>query len=173
MGIMKKLLVLLLFSALSATAQEKGKPYARTKDGVSVYTYNFTQLEEKLNKKNDSVYVVNFWATWCAPCIKELPYFETVGNKYKDQKVKVLLVSLDMNKQVENALLPFIRKKKIRSEVVHLHEPDANAWIPKVDAQWSGALPATIIYSNNKRQFYERTFTLDELENEVKQFIIN
>jgi thiol-disulfide isomerase/thioredoxin len=170
---MKKLLILLVLFAFSVHAQESGKPYARYKDGVTVYTYNFAQFEEKLKQQNDSVYVVNFWATWCAPCIKELPHFETIGARYKNKKVKVLLVSLDMNKQVENGLLSFIKRKKLQSEVIHLHEPDANAWISKVDPSWSGALPATVIYSKSGRKFYERSFTETELENEVKQFLIN
>ncbi len=169
---MKKVLILLVFFGLSAFAQS-GKPYARSKDGVTVYTYNFKQFEEKLTTKSDSVYVINFWATWCAPCVKELPYFESVGTKFKNQKVKVLLVSLDMNKQVESNLLPFIKRKKLQSEVIHLHEPDANAWISKVDPEWSGALPATVIYSTSGRNFYERSFTEAELENEVKQFLIH
>ena len=169
---MEKVLILLVFFGLSVTAQT-GKPYARSKDGVTVYTYNFAQFEEKLKAKNDSIYIVNFWATWCAPCVKELPHFETIGAKYRNQKVKVLLVSLDMNKQVESNLIPFIKRKKLQSEVIHLHEPDANAWISKVDPDWSGALPATVIYSGNKRKFYERSFTESELENEVKQFLIH
>ena len=169
---MRKVLILLVLIGFSAHAQT-GKPYARSKDGVTVHTYSFAQFEERLSKQNDSVYVVNFWATWCAPCIKELPHFETIGAKYRTQKVKVLLVSLDMNKQVENNLLPFIKRKKLQSEVIHLHEPDANAWISKVDPQWTGAIPATVIYGNGTRRFYERSFTEAELENEVKQFLIN
>ena len=169
---MKYLSILLVLLSLSTIAQET-KPYARSKDNVTVYTYNYEQFENLLARQDDSVYVVNFWATWCAPCIVELPHFESIGEKYKNQKVKVLLVSLDMNKQVEKNLLPFIKRKKLKSEVIHLHEPDANAWIPKVDKDWTGALPATIIYSKSKRKFYERTFTESELENEVKQFLIN
>jgi thiol-disulfide isomerase/thioredoxin len=168
---MRKLLLLLVFVGVSVQVNAQAKPYARSKDGVTVYTYNFAQLEEKLHKQGDSIYVVNFWATWCGPCVKEMPHFEAIGAKYKSQNVKVLLVSLDMHKQVEAGLLPFIKKKKLQSEVIHLHEPDANAWISKVDPEWSGALPATVIYTRNKRQFYERTFTEAELENEIKQFL--
>lgn len=167
---MRTLLILVLLVSVSALSQET-KPYARSKDGVTVFTYNFSQLDERLHTKNDTVYVVNFWATWCAPCVKELPYFDQVGERYKSQKVKVLLVSLDMNKQVESSLLPFVTRKKIRQEVIHLHEPDANAWIPIVNAQWSGALPATLIFTATDKKFYERSFTFEELEQEVKQFL--
>lgn len=166
---MKNAALILLFTlSLTASAQTK-KTYS--KDGISVSSSDFNHFEPMLKKENDTVYVVNFWATWCAPCVKELPHFEKVNANYKDKKVKVLFVSLDMAKQVEHNLLPFIKKKKLQSTVVHLHDPDADAWISKVDQSWSGALPTTVIYTKGKRKFYERSFTYEELENEVKQFI--
>lgn len=157
--------------AFSGFAQEKGKGILREKDGIKILTYNYQDFEPLLHQTDDSVYVVNFWATWCAPCVKELPYFEKLHSEYKNRKVKVLLVSLDMNKQVETSLLPFVKKKKLQSEVVHLHDPDADAWISKVDPSWSGALPATVIYSKNQRKFYEQSFTYEQLEAEVKQLL--
>ena len=166
---MRKSVLLLLLLAVSGFAQPRGT--VREKDGIKILSMDFNDFESRLHIKNDSIYVVNFWATWCAPCIIELPYFEKINAEYKNKKVKVLLVSLDMNKQVERSLLPFIKRKKLQSEVVHLHDPDANAWIPKVDPNWSGAIPATVIYSDGKRKFYERSFTYEELENEIKQFI--
>ncbi|MGK4568960.1 TlpA disulfide reductase family protein [Flavobacterium sp. 3HN19-14] len=124
-----------------------------------------------LKIENDTTYVVNFWATWCQPCVAELPNFEKINATLKNKKIKVILVSLDMKKQVETALLPFIKRKNLQSEVIFLNDPDANSWIGKVDANWSGAIPATVIYNSQKRQFYERSFTFDELNNEIKQFI--
>lgn len=139
-----------------------------TAGGVSVKSYDFDKLEYFLNKKNDTTYVVNFWATWCVPCVEELPYFEKLNAEYKDKKVKVLLVSLDMPKMIESRLLPFIEEKKLQSDVVLLRDPDANSWIGKVSPDWSGAIPATIIYKNDERKFYEQSFTYEELEKEVK-----
>ncbi len=141
-----------------------------TKDGASVKAYNFDGLEYFLKKNNDTTYVVNFWATWCVPCVEELPYFEELNAKYKDEKVKVLLVSLDMHKMVESKLLPFIKNRKLQSDVVLLRDPDQNTWLPKVDPSWSGAIPATVIYKGDKRKFYEKSFTYEELEKEVTNF---
>jgi hypothetical protein len=84
--------------------------------------------------------------------------------------VKVLLVSLDMHKMVESRLIPFIKEKNLQSDVVLLRDPDANSWIGKVDKNWSGAIPATVIYRNDKRNFYEKSFTYEELEKEVNNF---
>ena len=50
-------------------------------------------------------------------------------------------------------------------------DADMNTWIPKLDATWSGSIPATIIYKNDKRKFFEQSFTFETLETEVKQFL--
>ncbi len=133
--------------------------------------YDFDTLEPLLNKIDDKVYVINFWATWCAPCVKELPYFEELNANYKSKKVEVVLVSLDFPKQYEKKLKPYIVNNKLMSQVIALDDTDTNTWIPKVDENWSGAIPATIIYNKNKRRFYERSFNYEELQEEVKTFL--
>lgn len=133
--------------------------------------YNFKELEPLLNKEDDKIYVINFWATWCAPCVKELPYFEKLNTEYKSKNVEVILVSLDFPKQYEKKLKPFIQKHKLASKVVALNDTDSNTWIPKVNKDWSGAIPATIIYNKEKRQFYEQSFNYKELQTEVSAFL--
>jgi len=137
-----------------------------------VVSLNFEELERQyLQKKNDSIYVINFWATWCKPCIKELPAFEKLASDYSDKNVKLVLVSLDFPDKLESQVIPFIKKNNIQSEVVLLDDSDANSWIPKVSPQWSGAIPATIIYKKDNRKFYEQSFTFEELEVELKTFL--
>ncbi|WP_179005549.1 TlpA family protein disulfide reductase [Winogradskyella forsetii] len=133
--------------------------------------YDYDGLEPLINKEDDKVHVVNFWATWCAPCVKELPYFEAVNETYKAKGVEVLLVSLDFPKDYDTKLTPFLEKKSITSKVVALDDTDQNRWIPAIDENWSGAIPATIIYMGDKRQFYEKSFTQDELETELLKFL--
>lgn len=140
------------------------------KDGIMIKSFDFDRLEPYLNQKNDTLYVINFWATWCVPCIEELPHFEKLNQKYKNGKFKMILVSLDFPKMVENRLIPFIQKKKLQAEVVLLNDPDANRWIEKIAKEWTGAIPATIFYKNDKRAFYEKSFTEEELESEIKLY---
>jgi thiol-disulfide isomerase/thioredoxin len=163
---MYKIVVLLWLTGFASYSQQKS-PKIYEKDGVQVKSYDFESFQPYMKMEDDTTYVINFWATWCLPCIKELPFFEQLNSNYKDKKVKVILVSLDMPKKVETNLLPFIIKKKLLSEVVHLDDPDANSWIEKVDRNWSGAIPATYIYNKRGNAFYERSFTFEELEKEL------
>jgi len=137
----------------------------------TVKKVNYNELKPYLEKNDDTTYIVNFWATWCAPCIKELPYFEKIKQEYASKNVEVLLVSLDFPKQVEKKLIPFINKKQLHSEVIFLNDADENVWIKAIDSTWSGALPATLIYNKNARKFYEQSFDYIMLETELKTFL--
>jgi thiol-disulfide isomerase/thioredoxin len=110
---------------------------------------------------------VNFWATWCKPCVKELPAFEKLNEVYANDKVKVLLVSLDFIKHFETKVKPFVAEKNLKSDVILLNDPRSNQWIDKVSKEWSGAIPATVIYRGKDRLFYEGSFTYEELEKEM------
>lgn len=138
---------------------------------IELEIYDFNGLEKFLNQKDDKVHVVNFWATWCAPCVKELPHFEELNKNYKHKDVEVLLVSLDFPKQYEKKLKPFIIEHNLQSKILVLDDVDMNTWIPKVNEDWDGAIPVTIIYNKNKRQFYSQTFTYKDLEREVEKFL--
>lgn len=139
--------------------------------GIAIKSFDFNGLEAYLKPQGDTIYVVNFWATWCTPCVEELPHFEKLNADFKDKKVKVILVSLDMSKQVLTRLIPFIEKNKIKSDVVLLNDVDADAWINKVDSNWSGALPATLIYNAQKRKFFEQSFTYETLLTQLNTFL--
>lgn len=136
---------------------------------ASFKTVDYDGLETLLVNSTAEVTVVNFWATWCKPCIKELPYFEQVSTNYDDREVDVILVSLDFPNQKEH-LENFITKRHLKSEVILLDDADANRWINEVDESWSGALPATLLYNHHKRSFFERSFTFQELELEIEKF---
>lgn len=126
---------------------------------------NFSDLESThFDIRDDRVHVINFWATWCAPCIKELPYLDSLTEKYGD-KIKVTLVSLDFPRRIDSALVPFLIKSQLKSEVVLLDDGRANVWIDMVDPGWSGAIPATVVFMNGKKHFYEKEFhSFEEVE---------
>jgi len=130
-------------------------------------------LNQRMKNGNDTVYVVNFWATWCAPCVAELPYFEQIDSMYSNKKVKVILMSTDFRKDIKSRLIPFVEKKKLHSEVNFLDEIYDNEWIPKVDSLWQGNIPATKIYSSKtgKSVFLPRETSALELDSIVSSFL--
>lgn len=133
----------------------------------SFKVYNsFDDFEPLLEQKNDTLYVINFWATWCDPCVKELPDFQQVNQKFKNDRFKMILVSLDFEKQLESKVKPFVREKQIDAEVVLLTDTKQNQWIDKVDKQWSGSIPITVIYSSDFYFFKEGSMDFEEL-NEI------
>ncbi len=137
----------------------------------NVPVINVDQLESRLENGADTTFVVNFWATWCGPCVKELPFFETLGANNSAAKFKVLLVTMDFVENLESKVIPFIAKKEIKSAVLLLDEGNPNEWIPRVSEKWSGAIPATIFVNTQKktRHFHEGSFKEGELEAKLQE----
>jgi len=142
-----------------------------TVESLQIEVYDFAGFNKFLFNKDDKIHVINFWATWCAPCIKELPSFEKLNAEYSNRNIEVLLVSLDFPHLYDSKLKPFIIENKLKSKVIALDDADMNTWIPLINKDWSGSIPATIIYKNDSRKFFERSFTYDELEKETLKFL--
>jgi len=138
---------------------------------VPVHT-TFSSLEEIFKKQNDTTYVINFWATWCKPCVKELPYFEKLTETYQNDKVKVILVSLDFPKDLERKLVPFLEKWDLQAEVAVLIDSRQQEWIDKVDPSWGGAIPATLVYKSGERTFLEGSFeSYEQLDEMLRSYL--
>ncbi len=139
----------------------------------SVPILDFNSFKSYLEKENDTTYVINFWATWCSPCVDELPYFLKANEEFKDEKFVMILVSLDFKRHIESRLLPFIEENNIKPRVVLLSDTDANSWINQVDSSWTGAIPASLIYNNKFRLFREGSFNYEELYEIISSNIQN
>lgn len=138
---------------------------------VTLDVRNFEELSSVFEKDSSKIRIINFWATWCGPCVKELPYFEEISKRYPKNEVEVILVSLDFPWHYESKLKPFLKKHQLESQVIVLNDTKSNEWIPKVDETWTGAIPATLITNGILRKFYEQTFTAVTLEKELTSFI--
>ena len=138
-------------------------------NGQAYSEINKAGLLSLLEAKNDTTYVVNFWATWCSPCVKEIQYFEELHMKDMDIMAKVILVSLDFPNMAGKRLVPFLKEKGITATVLLMTDVNYNDWIDSVDPTWSGAIPATLIFNRNERIFLEQELTREELFEHVKQ----
>ena len=139
------------------------------KDSIEVV--DFDGLYSKIDLSVDKTYVINFWATWCAPCVKELPYFEEVNKRSQDKNTEVILVSLDFPSQIETKLKPYLKKNKIKSKVILLDDSKMNTWVPKVSEKWDGGIPATLIVNSSNYNFYPKPFKKEELFNEINKVL--
>jgi thiol-disulfide isomerase/thioredoxin len=158
---MKKLLFPLLLMLLTVEARSQDIP-----------VMDFDRLAPLLQMENDTLYMVNFWATWCMPCVQEMPDIVKFADEMEDQKFRLILVSLDDPGQMESRVKPFVKRYGIDGKVILLDDPDANSWIPKVHPDWMGAIPATLFYSSGFRQFHGEMIDYKTLKEIVEPRVI-
>lgn len=148
---MRYLILTILFISTSLNAQPK--------------IIKLAELQSILTTKTEQVQVINFWATWCGPCVKEMPLIEKIGQERDDVRVTLVSLDLDLDANPEK-VYKFVDRKGIKSTVLILDERDPNSWIDKIDKDWSGSLPATIVINTNtgKRVFIGKELKEGELE---------
>lgn len=162
---MKKIFTFLVFFIVVACGNSN-----ETFKTPKVELLTVDRLNERIKQGKDTTYIVNFWATWCAPCIKEIPHFEKLQQEKKADKLKVLLVSLDIKDRLEKSVIPFVKQRELKNEVFLLDETDQQKFIDRIDQSWSGAIPATLFVKGKKRKFIENEFTYPTLINEYQRF---
>ena len=143
---MKKILLIVLFFAIAGAVKSQ-----------SIAKWKMTDVEKYIAGGNGDVLVINCWATFCKPCVAEIPSFIKIVEKYKSRNVKLLLVSLDLPSYYPARIAAFAKKKNIKTNIVWLDETDADYFCPKLDAKWSGSIPATLIINTKTgyRKFFE------------------
>ncbi len=133
-----------------------------------IQVIKFNELKQRIFNQSDTTYVVNFFASWCAPCLKEIPAFLQLIDSTQNSKTKVLLVSVDFKTNAEKNLEPIINKYQLHP-IYLLDEPNGNIWINEIDDNWSGAIPATLIVKKNrKRRFIVTSLTFAKLIKLIK-----
>lgn len=135
---------------------------------------NYEQLSQYIKQKDDVLYVVNFWATWCQPCVEELPEFMEINNEFAQHKnFEMVLVSLDNARNVESHVKPFLTENNIPVKCFVLDDiKKMNEWIPATNPTWTGAIPATVFYKNKESKFFiEGQLSKEKLKQEILQNI--
>lgn len=122
-------------------------------------TIKLPELKELMNRPGERPLMINFWATWCKPCVQELPYFQQLADSLPGS-FDLVFVSLDFASDLEKKVLPFVQRKQVKQQVLLLDETDYNSWIDQVSSEWSGAIPGTLMLSadRTKRAFFEKEY---------------
>lgn len=117
--------------------------------------------------------VVNFWASWCKPCIHEIPWFEKNVEALKEKGVKLILVSLDLPQDYPKYLTAFAHKEGYSSEIVWLDESNADIFCKKIDPSWDGNIPVTMMINHKKnyRHFFAQQLPEARLKLELQNLI--
>jgi thiol-disulfide isomerase/thioredoxin len=159
---MKKLVKLFIIIFLLSGFQSSAQSVAKWKIG---------ELENYIKQSAKPV-IVNFWATFCKPCVEEIPYFQKLVKKYEKEGIELLLVSLDLKDAYAN-IPSFAAKHKFNSKIVYLNETNADLFCPKIDEKWSGAIPASLLINNKTgyKKFFEEQIPENKLEGEIKALI--
>jgi thiol-disulfide isomerase/thioredoxin len=159
---MKKLAKLFIIILLLSGFQSSAQTVAKWKIG---------ELENYIKQSTKPV-IVNFWATFCKPCVEEIPYFQKLVKKYEKEGIELLLVSLDLKDAYAN-IPSFAAKHKFNSRIIYLNETNADLFCPKIDEKWSGAIPASLLVNNKTgyKKFFEEQIPENKLEEEIKALI--
>lgn len=132
----------------------------------------FEELQAIIDSNADNVLVLNFWSTYCPPCIKEMPHFNQLKMEYQNRNIRILLISLDDVLQLDARIYPFVNKYNIEQEVMVLKDQNYTKWTEKIDKSWYGALPATLIIKGKNRNFRFGSYeTYNDLKLDIEKML--
>ena len=128
-----------------------------------------TELERTI-KESKTPLIVNFWATFCVPCLQEIPYFQEIANQYKSNDVSLVFVSLDMKEAYPVKVNNMARKLNLTYPVVWLNETNADYFCPRIDTTWTGGMPSSLFVNNatGYHKFFEEPLSKEKLEKEIQ-----
>jgi thiol-disulfide isomerase/thioredoxin len=137
-----------------------------------VQKIRITDLQDYI-AHSDHPLIVNFWATFCVPCNKEIPYFQSTVARYKEQGVELILVSLDLPDYFPGKIGDFAKKQGYTAKILWLNETNADYFCPRVDPHWSGGIPSSLFVDNKThyRRFFDRQLTEPQVDVEIKKMI--
>jgi thiol-disulfide isomerase/thioredoxin len=165
----KKLIILSTLAFLILEASGQDLDY----NGRKLQYIKINELEKIIHPTDNKLYVINFWATWCPPCVDELPDFQKVAGEFNSSSIKFVMISLDFPSQINNTLIPFLKKNKITLDISVMMDIDYDSWIQKIDKDWQGGIPATLFINSSKkiREFTSGQLTEKDLRKKINGYL--
>ncbi|HEY8459996.1 MAG TPA: TlpA disulfide reductase family protein, partial [Blastocatellia bacterium] len=176
------LVVVGLFASLNARPQKARTVAAKTPaeaNAAQPAPKIGTLKPEDFGKFKDSakgkVLVLNFWATWCGPCVAEFPELVALDAKYRDKGVKFVGITSDDAEDVQPKVIPFIKKHQVKFDIIQQDLEDAEAVMNQITKNWNGVIPVTVVYDKQGNLAYSRFGIIDrdllvaEIEKALKQ----
>ncbi|MBT5097041.1 MAG: TlpA family protein disulfide reductase [Candidatus Marinimicrobia bacterium] len=155
---MKKIFLLLLILFLGCNNSD-----------IKLKTVDASDINNQIKKhKGSKAVLINFWATYCVPCIEEFPMIVDLSKKYSEKGMQIYFVSadwLDRKKEVRDFLL----EKDVKGLSFIKEEGNDNNFINEISREWSGALPFTIVYDKNGNlsDYWEMKKNKDRFESAI------
>ena len=130
-------------------------------------------LESLRDLKKGNVVLVNFWATWCKPCIAEFPELVKIYNEYSDKGVEIIFISVDAPEDVNTKVVPFLNDKDVDFVTYYNNFTKPEDLINFFDIKWEGAIPTTYIYNKDWKQAdcFVGIRTYDQFEKTIAKLI--
>ena len=104
------------------------------------------EIKAIFDKARGNVVLVNFWATWCKPCVKEFPELTKLYKNYNDKGFELVFISLDDQQDIDSKLKPFLKKQGVDFLSYYSAFSNAEELIDYIDKNWQGAIPSSYIY---------------------------
>ncbi|WP_116106628.1 TlpA disulfide reductase family protein [Lewinella sp. IMCC34191] len=118
---------------------------------------DYVAVAPLFEQQGDTTYLINFWATWCKPCLEELPLLQQLSEDHADDALQIILVSLDTEPSAIDRIPAYLKEQRIELPTIVLTD-EGNEWKRNLDDKWDGSLPTTLIYRKELRYVYRRPF---------------
>ncbi len=159
----------------AASATASAKTFDFPEEGETLRTVTMEEMKEMVKSHDSELLVVNFWATWCAPCVAELPYFAEADKEFRDKGVRIVGLSLDnftYEGEWQNISAATMKERGVRYANFGV-DADTDKFVPWFAEEWAGAIPATFYFDKNGNKVGHRLrdVTKEELFSDIEKYL--